>query len=128
MQSNRASPSVPHKDYVGYARPPGEARDGARVAAKEQREHSPERRPTAGRNSLHTELRRQQPMSELLIQKEGRAGGEMRNGISINQFLDSRAASPLTQNVAFITHVLLVPATNKLDAQSKKSTENHGQL
>ena len=36
----------------------------------------PERRPTAGRNSKHTELRRQQqPASELLIQKERRVGG-----------------------------------------------------
>ena len=36
----RANPSVPLKDYVGYVRPPGEARDGGRDAAKEQREHS----------------------------------------------------------------------------------------
>ena len=42
--------------------------------------------------------------------------------------LDSRAASPLTQNVTSITHVLLVPATNKLDAQQNIVPRPQGKM
>ena len=51
----------------------------------------------------------------------------MRSGISSTN-LDSRAASPLIQNVTSIHHVLLVPATNQLDAQNKSCSITAGAL
>ena len=57
------------------------------------------------------------------INTERRVGGWWNPKWHFHQpILDSRAASPLTQNVTSITHVLLVPATNKLDAQHKSYT------